>query len=59
MNATFIAIEDEFNRLFKLLSARECMRNSRLMKQVQRIRLRILAIREELVRQKFAREAEV
>ena len=59
MTITFVKIEDEFNRLFKLLSARESMRNTRLIKQMQRIRLHLLAMKEDLVRQKRLELAEV
>lgn len=59
MNATFIEIEDEFKRLFKLLSSKERRKNLGLRKQIALIRLRIQAIKEELQRQRFARNAEV
>ncbi len=59
MTVTFVKIEDEFNRLFSLLSLRESMRNTRLMKQMQRIRLRLLAMKEELKRKQSPETEEV
>lgn len=59
MTVTFVNIEDEFNRLFSLLSVKESMKNTRLMKQMQKIRLRLLAMKEELRRKQVAEKAEV
>jgi len=56
---TFVKIEDEFNRLFSLLSLRESMKNTRLMKQMQRIRLRLLAMKEEQGRKRPAEKTGV
>ena len=56
---TFVQIEEEFNRFFRLVSEKECLRNSRLMKQMLKIRKRLFAIKLEAKRQKFSRLAEV